>query len=197
MVLVLQNSKFILRKSTLRLFPNISPSINCHRPFITSNIYKNDSEDGTNKAEEARRKLQQLLRETRSNKHLQKDASDKDLAQKKKVKLVKPQLNKFNDKSETENVKGLDPRAVYAANRVAASLNKNKDHKANEDEDKRQFKVRKIESDLLRKLKVVHNETEEAKIKGAAAAPKDLKSLFSSLQVSLLNYFRVEMHISQ
>lgn len=183
MVPVLQNSKFILHKSTLRLFPNISPNINSHRLFITSNISKNDSEDGTNKAEEARRKLQQLLRETRSNKHLQKGASDKDLAPKKKVKLVKPHLNKFSDKSETENVKGLDPRAVYAANRVAASLNKNKDHKANEDEDKRQFKVRKIESDLLRKLKVVHNETEEAKIKGAAAAPKDLKSLFSSLQV--------------
>ena len=184
MVSVLQNTKLMLPRSTLRSFSKITPCANCHRSFSIS--YTVRQENGDNKAEEARKKLQQLLRETRSNRNLNKKGTPDEKLSSRKVDLAKPRLSKFKDKNQIENVKGLDPQMVYAAHRVAVTLDNDEDDDTDEYEDKRQLKVRKVESDLLKKLKSVHNETEEAKIKGEAAAHNDLKSLFSSLQVVLL-----------
>jgi len=180
MVPALPTYKFILHRSTLCSVTRLLPLIDSHRSLNVSHSLHKENEDGVNKADEARRKLQQLLRETRGNKHLKDKKPSQETS--KKVKLVQPKLNKFSDKRGTENVDGLDPKMVYAAHRVAASIDSNTNNTPIENEDKRQQKVRKVESDLLKKLKTVHAETEDAKSKGEAAAQKDLKSLFSSLK---------------
>ena len=181
MVPVLPTYKFILHRSTLCSVTRLLPLIDFHRNLNVSHSLHKENEDGVSKADEARRKLQQLLRETRGNKHLKDKKPSQETT--KKVKVVQPKLNKYSDKRGTENVDGLDPKMVYAAHRVAASLDSNTNNTPIENEDNRQRKVRKVESDLLKKLKTVHAETEDAKSKGEAAAQKDLKSLFSSLKV--------------
>jgi len=181
MVPVLPTYKYILHRSTLCSVTRLLPLIDYHRNLIVSHSLHKENEDGVNKADEARRKLQQLLRETRGNKHLKDKKPSQETS--KKVKIVQPKLNKYSDKRGTENVDGLDPKMVYAAHRVAASLDSNTNNTPIENEDNRQRKVRKVESDLLKKLKTVHAETEDAKSKGEAAAQKDLKSLFSSLKI--------------
>ena len=139
------------------------------------------------KAEDARRKLHNLLMETRnkgkSKESVKSEAEKQSL--RKNLNLAKPRLKKFVDKSETENVAGLDPKIVHAAHRVAtttASLG-HSDTDKDKSEDNRQIKVRNIESDLLKKLKAVNTETEEAKQTGVVVPVKDLSSLFSSIQV--------------
>merc|ERR1719270_2711183 len=127
MVPVLPTYKFILHRSTLCSVTRLIPLIDSHR------------------------NLQQLLRETRGNKHLKDKKPSQETS--KKVKIVQPKLNKFSDKRGTQNVEGLDPKMVYAAHRVAVSLDNNTNNTPIENEDKRQQKVRKVESDLLKKIK--------------------------------------------
>ena len=183
MAQVLLTSNF-LHHRTLCSFARLFALKHHNRCFSVTHSVHKENEDGGSKADEARRKLAQLLRETRGNKHL-KESKPSTETSSKKVKLVKPKLKKFDGIKVTENVDGLDPQAVYAAHRVAESLDSNQKNIPIEKEDKRQSKIRKVESDLLKKLKSVHTETVIAKNKGEAAAQKDLKSLFSSLQVFL------------
>ena len=98
-------------------------------------------------------------------------------------------LKKFKDKSETDDVGGLDPEIVYAAHRVAASTNSLSDDKESDpikSEDKKQIRARKIESDLLRKLKATHKETEDVKESGDVSSFNSLSKLISSIEVNLL-----------
>ena len=147
------------------------------------------SESGLKKAN-AHKKLQELLNKTRSTRKsqekddtvtLKKDSS-------KTPKLSKPRLKKFKDKSETDDVGGLDPEIVYAAHRVAASTTSLGDGKESDpikNEDKRQIRARKIESDLLRKLKATHKETEDVKESGNISSFNSLSKLISSIEVTL------------
>ena len=154
----------------------------------TSQPTKNPSLD----AEDARKKLRQLLMETRSLKKTKEIApvsvSEK-YSGRKKVKLAKPRLQKIAGDSEKENLEGLDPEMVYAAHRVATSSTAlEKDDGKNVDgyeerEDRRQIKVRKIESDLLKRLKAVNIETEAAKTRGEVPDLKNLSSLYKSIEV--------------
>ena len=146
--------------------------------------------DTNSKAEEARRKLHNLLMETRNKGKSSESVEGKPGKQSlhKKINLAKPRLKKFVDKSETENVAGLDPKIVHAAHRVAtttASFGQDSDTDKEKREDNRQIKVRSIESVLLKKLKAVNTETEEAKETGVVAPVKNLSYLFSDIQVIL------------
>ena len=150
----------------------------------------NESESGSKKAN-ANKKLQELLNKTRTarktqekdqNVTIKKDSS-------KTPRLSKPRLKKFKDKSETDDVGGLDPEIVYAAHRVAASTNSLSDDKESDpikSEDKKQIRARKIESDLLRKLKATHKETEDVKESGDVSSFNSLSKLISSIEVNLL-----------
>ena len=157
------------------------------------------NDKSSSKAEGARKKLHQLLMETRNPKMTREktpeNVSDKSSASK-KIKLAKPRLKKLGDYSEKENIGGLDPEMVYAAHRVATSsaaldIDERGDNTDNDDrEDKRQIKVRKIESALLKRLKAVNVETEEAKANSEVSNLKNLSSLFKNIEVLHLQLIR-------
>ena len=167
-----------------------SDSTDGNKNSTTTKQTTNESESGSKKAN-AHKKLQELLNKTRSaritqekdeNVTIKKDSS-------KTPKMSKPRLKKFKDKSETDDVGGLDPEIVYAAHRVAASTNSLSDDKESDpikSEDKKQIRARKIESGLLRKLKATHKETEDVKESGAVSSFNSLSKLISSIEVTLL-----------
>ena len=136
--------------------------------------------------------------EVRNRKKPEQTAIDKKVAKAprlKKVKLAKPRLRNIEDESDSKNLSGIDPEIVHAVHRVATStvsVNKDdSDYSPELDEDKRQMKVQKIESTLLKRLKKINVETEEAKVKSDVKATKDLSSLFGSMKVLCLlrHYF--------
>ena len=205
MASVLKNTSFRLGVCRLTPCTRIPPKHNINRRINISCTFRSENKDGNNesnslendpsktnsnsKAEDARKKLNKLLTEIRSNRNNKESVVDKK-TEHKKIKLAKPTLKKFSNRSETDDVSGMDPEMVYAVHRVATSttfLDKDSDTNNDGNEDKRQIKVRKIESDLLKKLKAVNLETEEAKVSGEGAPTQNLSSLFASLQV-IKNY---------
>ena len=201
----LRNSVFRVVVSRYAYSSRLTKECN-YRQLSISYTLRNDTTDGnennttnkqtTNKSEgelkkaNAQKKLQELLSRTRSTRKteekdetvtLKKDGS-------KTPKLSKPRLKKFKDKSETDDVGGLDPEIVYAAHRVAASTTSLSDDKESDpikNEDKRQIRARKIESDLLRRLKATHKETEDVKESGDISSFNSLTKLISSIEVTL------------
>ena len=157
---------------------------------IGSNDNSGNDDSSNSNPEDARRKLQRLLMEVRNRKKPEQTAIDKKVEKAprlKKVKLAKPRLRNIEDESDSKNLSGIDPEIVHAVHRVATStvsVNKdNSDYSPELDEDKRQMKVQKIESTLLKRLKKINIETEEAKVKSDVKAMKDLSSLFGSMKV--------------
>ena len=201
----LRNSVFRVVVSRYAYSSRLTKECNSRQLSISYTL-RNDTTDGnenntttqqtTNKSEgelkkaNAQKKLQELLSRTRSTRKteekdetvtLKKDGS-------KTPKLSKPRLKKFKDKSETDDVGGLDPEIVYAAHRVAASTTSLSDDKESDpikNEDKRQIRARKIESDLLRRLKATHKETEDVKESGDISSFNSLTKLISSIEVTL------------
>ena len=201
----LRNSVFRVVVSRYAYSSRLTKECNSRQLSISYTL-RNDTTDGnenntttkqtTNKSEgelkkaNAQKKLQELLSKTRSTRKteekdetvtLKKDGS-------KTPKLSKPRLKKFKDKSETDDVGGLDPEIVYAAHRVAASTTSLSDDKESDpikNEDKRQIRARKIESDLLRRLKATHKETEDVKESGDISSFNSLSKLISSIEVTL------------
>lgn len=118
--------------------------------------------------DEAKEKLRKLLTDIKKPKKVKLD-------DKKEVKLARPAVVTADPEAQ-EDVKGLDPEVVHAVHRVAHSV---ADPEA--DDDVREIKIRRTESDLLKKLRSMAKETEEAKTEGSVVS--SLTSLVEGMKV--------------
>jgi len=146
-----------------------------------SRLNSTGSEGSDGGVKDPKDKLKNLLK-VMADKKREQGSVDKDGRRKKRgPKLAQPSLKDIEGVSEVTDVKGIQPEVVHAVSKVAQATAEATSHK---DDDTRQRKIRRTESDLLSKLKSVARETEEAKAESEVAGKESLAtSILSNMKV--------------